>query len=145
MVLQTTTEFFHKAHDPFGRNFQDGSLSFHNLLWQLIVNEARADKIEVFYAVHRNGNLELVLVEFNKSGYYPTHIRFAENIAYDLALDICEHMNTLTFGVSIDFANKIVGISMRKEPVEDDDEKEYSSREPEEKVWSAMQGGTDGG
>jgi hypothetical protein len=120
MVLHTTTEFFHEVYDPRKDLF---STNLHNFLWQLIINEAKGDKIIVFTPVYTDRGLEIGMVAFNETGYYPTYISF-NNKDYNEAVKVCEELNLQLFGITDELAMAIVAKSMATEKVSEGDEED---------------------
>lgn len=120
MVLHTTTAFFHEVYDPRKDLF---STNLHNFLWQLIINEAKGDKIIVFTPVYTDRGLEIGMVAFNETGYYPTYISF-NNKDYNEAVKVCEELNLQLFGITDDLAMAIVAKSMATEKVSEPEEED---------------------
>ena len=86
-----------------------------NLLWQYIVNEVNAEKDLVFSAAYtKNKRLELIVVEHGETGYYPTHVGFADGVDYSQAVDIAEKLSEKIFGSTSERTMAIVMGSMGK-------------------------------
>lgn len=120
MTLFTSTKFFHTVYDPLKDHFETNQAqSFHNLMWQLIVNEAHKDKLICLHPVYQgDAGLQLSIVFFNESGHSPTYVKFVKGTTYDQAHFICDKLNGLLFGMLPDLAMVIVARSMRKPDTE---------------------------
>lgn len=100
MTILNSTKSVTDLTNEFGEFFkQNESPSFMNLLWQYIVNEVNAEKDLVFSAAYtKNNRLELIVVEHGETGYYPTHVGFADSVDYSQAVDIAEKLSEKMFG-----------------------------------------------
>ena len=100
MTILNSTKSVNDLKNEFGEFFkQNESPSFMNLLWQYIVNEVNAEKDLVFSAAYtKNNRLELIVVENGETGYYPTHVGFADGVDYSQAVDIAEKLSEKIFG-----------------------------------------------
>lgn len=119
MTLKTSTEFFHEVHDPFQEHFVKNTIySFHNLLWQLIVNEIHPDKLVILYPVYTD-KLQLSIVWLGERGHLPTHVEFVKGTTFEQACEIADKLNEMLFGVLPLLGDVIVMQSMRKDKKED--------------------------
>lgn len=126
MTVQNSIEFFHQVHDPYQDKFIKAQPSFHNLLWQFIVNEKFDKQIVIFHPVpvkpnkmqdmisedYKDGHWEISIVTFNEGGYQRTYVAFLPTIDYDEACGICDELNEKLFGITPDLGIKIVTESM---------------------------------
>lgn len=113
----TGTELLNSIYDANKDNFKPGMCSFHNLLWQLIINETWKDtNIHCFVPVYQDGGNMIAIAENNKYGYHPTYVFFADGIDYKQANNICKRINEEMFGLLSDACDNIVASSMRKQP-----------------------------
>jgi hypothetical protein len=115
MTIKKSTEFFHELHDKYEAKFEKAMPSFHNLLWQFIVNDIHPNKIIAFTPVHYKGGLQISTVNFNVSGHWPTNVHFAKGVSYDEALEICQDLNLQLFGMTDQLAFAIIATSMRQD------------------------------
>lgn len=116
-VLQGT-DLLNSIYSVQKENFQKCHPSFHNLLWQLIINEAwKKNKRHCFAPVVSNvenaGGFEVGIVETDEQGYFPTRVFFKEGLTFDECVKICEAINTEMFGLSPTNTNEIITSSMR--------------------------------
>lgn len=127
MTIKNSIEFFHQVHDPYQDKFINAQPSFHNLLWQLIVNERFDKQIIIFHPVpvrpdktqdlldssYKHGKWDISIVTFNEGGYQRTYVTFVPEIeTYDEACRICDEINQKVFGITPELAIKIVTDSM---------------------------------
>jgi hypothetical protein len=123
-ILKTDTSFFNDVHDAMADFFVKSTPSFHNLLWQIIVNEAYNDKIICFYPVEAYkgieaseaakvfGKWQIGIVAFNEQGYVPTFVNFIPQFDFDDAQAACDILNKQMFGIEQDFMVMLVDRSM---------------------------------
>lgn len=113
-TLKTGTALYSFLLGEFDDNFQNSSPSFGNLLWQLIVNEAWADKnTHCFVSNYDKNGLVLGIAEKNENGYHNTHVYFNSDITNDKAEDILDQLNEQMFGLLPRASCEIVLSSMR--------------------------------
>lgn len=112
-TILTSTEDFNAVYDKHKGSFETNTTpSFHNLLWQFIVNNIHDTKLVSLTVVLRNGRTELGIAEFNEPGYIPTSVGFT--VPYDKATDICDDLNLLMFGQADKLSMRIIASSYRK-------------------------------
>lgn len=125
-TIKNSTEFLHQVHDPYADKFIKGLPGFHNLLWQLVVNEKYDKQIIIFHPVpvqpnktqdkldesYKDGYWELGIVTFNEGGFQRTYVTFVPTIDYDEACGICDELNEKLFGITPEFGIKIITDSM---------------------------------
>lgn len=92
--------------------FEDSTPSFHNLLWQILINDIFKGKRIAFSPVLRDGKWEIGIATEGEKGYTPTGIVF-KNQGRDQAIWVCEDLNLEVFDLSIKEAMLIVASSMR--------------------------------
>lgn len=116
MNILTTTNDFKDQYNKHKHEFVENQMpSFHNLLWQVIVNERFADQTVAFTAVLRNGRTEIGIAEKDEYGYIPTSVGFNDGIDYKTANDICYDLNEAIFGLNHKASSIIVMTSMRED------------------------------
>lgn len=115
MTITDGTGNLNQIYDKYAHHFQKGFPSFHNLLWQLIVNRAREDKIIAFTAVIDENGTTMAYVGFNEPGYYSTGVYFVEGTDYDTATAIAYELNVRLFGITEGLSEHLVMLSMRKD------------------------------
>lgn len=115
MTIKNTIEFFYENYDPMEDHFEKSFPSFHNLLWQLIVNDAHKDKIICLHPVyHGNVGLQISIVFWDERGHQATNVKFRTGTTYDQAQVICDKLNEQLFGIMPSLSFMIVARSMRK-------------------------------
>jgi hypothetical protein len=108
------TDKLKKIYEQYKHLFQPLITSFHNLLWQVMINESMKGKGPVaFTAIVADRGCEMVIASAD-GGYYPTGVKFVEEIEYNKASDHAEEISSHVFGHSKKENWKIVARSMRK-------------------------------
>jgi hypothetical protein len=119
MTVLTTIDALNEVYDRYKDNFRSNQCpSFHNLLWQIIVNESTGCRLVVFTPVYHNNMLQVSITTLNETGHRPTNVEFAAGTTYDKAVDVCYALNRLIFGITDLLADRIVAISMAGTPQE---------------------------
>jgi hypothetical protein len=120
MTVLTTIESLNEVYDKYAENFNSNqSPSFHNLLWQTIVNQVHGNAIVVFYPVYHNHILQVSLVAHDEAGHTPLMVEFAAGTTFDKAVKVCYALNRLVFGITDLLADRIVTLSMDKGKVKE--------------------------
>jgi len=91
--MSEKTNLLNKIYKSYKDLFAQG---FHNLLWQIMINEKHADK--VFTACYTGAGLELVIAD-PKGGYIPALCIFNDNITYEKANDFAEDVSKSVFSI----------------------------------------------
>jgi len=89
--------------------------SFHNLLWQLIINRVAENTIQTFYDVYHEGEYVLARVIANEPGFINTGVYFKDCTPEDHAKKICEYLNDKIFNQTPSESDKIVSTSFVKQ------------------------------
>lgn len=88
-------------------------LTFHNALWQVMINNVHSGKLKCFYGtMSEHGNC-LALVIANESGFIPTAY-FKPELSLDECEDIAYSLNHDVFGIDKNMAEHISISSMSK-------------------------------
>jgi hypothetical protein len=90
-------------------HFQTG---FHNLLWQVMINECTKGSDVVLYPVHEESGLILAVAD-RAGGYTPTTCHFTEGIQHKDALRIAETITSDIFNIPAPMQHKWIAESMR--------------------------------
>lgn len=85
--------------------------SFHNMLWQLIFNDAFASKHKCLYTTFDKDGEVLALVFSNEAGYKPM-CYFNADIKLEDAEQVADALNKELFGIGEDESERIVSSSM---------------------------------
>lgn len=83
-------------------------ISFHNLLWQLLINKNRSNEKSALTVVYTDNGQEIVIADKHKQGYTPASVVFEDGIRRDQANKICQHLNKVIFGLEPKEASEIV-------------------------------------
>ena len=75
------TEKLNSIYEAYNHLFINSHPSFHNLLWQIIINEAPHEKA-AFAVIYSEGQLEIVIA-LDNGGYIPTGVFFRDISYYD--------------------------------------------------------------
>ncbi len=105
------TEILNKLFDKYKDRF-DGS--FHNVLWQIMINGKRKDTESCFVSNYTNRGLDLGIADKNESGYTFAGCCFKYNVTYDEAELILADLNKEVFELTEDQAFKISLSSLTK-------------------------------
>lgn len=100
-----TTEKLDSIYEKFKNHFPQSS--FHDVLWQLLINEVRKGKQSAFTAVIKDGYTLLAIADKNEKGYTPTNAIFSSD-NYDECEDVCDELNKEVFGLTDKEASNIV-------------------------------------
>lgn len=121
-TIITSTDQLNKVYDQFKDKFESNySPSFHNLLWQLIINRVHDEKIIVLVpAVMKNGRWEIGLAEHNEPGFIATFVGLLPGIDYKKASEICEKLSKQLFGIDEKLWATILLASMRSKKPDDE-------------------------
>lgn len=115
-TVKKGTTFFNEVNNQFEDRFEKTFFSFHNLIWQLVVNESYQDNIICFHPVDSKTEgyfWEIAIVEWNVEGFKRTNVTFIKDvIEYNEACDICDQLNEQLFGITQLLGQKIVDRSM---------------------------------
>jgi hypothetical protein len=106
------TEKFNKIYKSYNDLFVPSMPSFHNLLWQIIVNETLKNKTVAFYVDYTDRGAQFVIA-CNDGGYIPTGVFFTEKIGYNAAADYCSDISQQVFDLSKKEIKSIVTNSFR--------------------------------
>lgn len=114
------TALYSYLRDKYSHHFQEGTPSFGNLIWQLVINEAWVDKnfhcfVPVLSNIKGVIGMEVGIAEYNESGYYPTHVFMQPNYHYDKCSDILDEINRELFGLLEPAVTKITLSSLKNE------------------------------
>lgn len=122
MNIIKSTEGLNKLYDQFKDKFEKNcSPSFHNLLWQIIVNEAYGDRTVAFCpVVGMENRITIGVAQQDEPGYYPTQVGFEMSVTWKEAGDICYTLNEEIFGLTPKLSVAIVASSMRKDKAENE-------------------------
>lgn len=105
---------FEAIYNKYYMSFEPvGMFTFHNLLWQLIVNEVHKDKKVVLSSNYEVNGQEIVFVFDGETGYYKTHVAFLPNVNYKQGQDICADLSLLIWGIEKLEFERIVDQSFR--------------------------------
>lgn len=108
-----STDDFRRIHDAYEHAFEKNcSPSFHNLLWQIIVDDRFDERLVAFVPVIKQGRTEIGVAEFNESGYIVTNV--GATVQYKELADICDELNKELFGLTPLLSSRIQMSSMRK-------------------------------
>lgn len=102
MATFATPEQVTEVYNQVEKDFKTGMMSIHNLLWQIIVNRVGEERNFAFSNVYADGKHFIVRVEAGESGYYNSHVEFADHLTYDSAYEVCEYLNKAVYGLSKD-------------------------------------------
>lgn len=121
-TIMTSTDQLNKVYDQFKDKFEANcSPSFHNLLWQLIINRVHDDKIIVLVpAVMKHDRWEVGLAEHNEPGFIATSVGLLSGIDYKEATWICEKLSKQLFGIDEKLWATILLSSMRSKKPDDE-------------------------
>ena len=106
--LEKATKKLNELYKRFKDEFAGG---FHNVLWQIMVNETMKARVVVFHPVVGEGYVEAVLAHVD-GGYQHTACFFKKGTTYNEAHDIIDVLNKEVFGVDKMAAHKITAASM---------------------------------
>ncbi len=111
MTVATSTKTLNELYDKYKDDFEKNcSPSFHNLLWQIIVNEVMANKTICFTPVYTKTGLQIGIAHANEGGYQATNVHFTCD--YEKASDILEDMNLVLFGMNEKAQTVLIGTTM---------------------------------
>jgi hypothetical protein len=96
MQSNNITDKLNYIYETFNDHFENISPGFHNLLWQLLINNIYQDKIICLDCVFNDSKLELVLITKNEKGYTPLNIFFVKP-NYKDGKAIIDNLNNLLF------------------------------------------------
>jgi hypothetical protein len=108
---QSKANLLNKLYDKYNDCFANTMPSFHNLLWQLMINGVHKGKRMCFYAALTGGENTLGLVTFNEAGYYPA-VFFKETVNFPEMEAIVNNLNQQVFDVDEKEYMRIVSSSM---------------------------------
>ena len=112
----TGTALYNHIVDTYGEHFEKNCTpSFINLIWQVAVNNAWAErKVHCFSVVlSKGGGYEIGIAEDDELGYSVTSVQFDKQLSYDTANDITDKINEDLFGLTPIACMEIVMKSMR--------------------------------
>lgn len=92
------------------KGYFDGS--FHNLLWQLMINEVHADRERALTAVIDKRGYQLGLVLEGMKGYIPTLTWFKPGMKWEECSKIADELSEKIFEIDYEKQNIIVLRSM---------------------------------
>lgn len=110
MMKTVGTKELNEAYKKFNKLFRIDTRSFHDLLWQIIVNETFKGRVFCLHVVVEEDGNHLV-VAFASGGYQKTGVYF-NDVDYNKCCDIVEGINEAAFKLSIEDTNLIVSNSM---------------------------------
>jgi hypothetical protein len=108
---QSKAKLLSKLYEKYKDCFLNTMPSFHNLLWQIMINDVHSGKRICFYAAHKEGENILGLVTYNESGYYPA-VTFKEELTHEQIVAVAEDLNESVFSLSKEQAIDIISSSM---------------------------------
>lgn len=89
-------KWFNRIFKKFGKDFKEAlPCTFHNLIWQIIINGTRKGKSDVFYPVITPEGTEMVIAQ-STGGYLETGVMFKSK-NWDKCQDLCEKISLLAF------------------------------------------------
>jgi hypothetical protein len=92
-----------KIYEEHAHLFQVTVPTFHNLLWQILINETMKGKTVAFTAAYVAEGLSLVIAD-SAGGYFPTGIFFKPEITYMVGNEAAEHISMQVFHITKDEA-----------------------------------------
>jgi len=114
---------FNRLYKEFSPYFSVGIPGFHNLLWQVQMNQTlgsnsartwnKKTQRVAFTANYVIGGLELSIAH-ESGGYTSTGVFFEGAISYDKGCEVCEQLNLLVFGLNKMAAYSLITKSMRR-------------------------------
>jgi len=108
------TERLHVIYEQYKDNFKNTlPASFHNALWQVMVNEIHKGKLKCFYATNIDTEYCLALVVANEGGFIPL-CYFNEDLSMEQCESLAYQIGSDVFDVDEKTADQIVGSSMFK-------------------------------
>jgi len=118
-TILNTTEQHHEIYEEFAEYFcesnQPMGLSFHNLIWQIIVNQVDADLTFALHPVDKIPNTFTVgKVLAGSDSFIDLSVYFCLDISYNKACSILDRLNEKLFGITPEQGERIVGDSMAK-------------------------------
>jgi hypothetical protein len=110
--MKTNVERVNEAYDEYNDNFERSPItgSFHNALWQLLINEVHKGHVFCFWVVVGSEGNQLV-VAFGTGGYQETGIYFKSS-NFNECCSVVEGINQSAFNLDVDDTNYIVANSM---------------------------------
>lgn len=108
--LQKATQ---KLNMIFKENEEYFIASFHNLLWQILVNGSLDKEMCVFHPVVTEGGLWEVVLANIQGGYNHTGCYFKPGTTYNEACDRLDILNVDVFGLELEAAAKVMDKSMK--------------------------------
>lgn len=113
--MSKKTDKLHAIHENHKAEFEPGLCSFHNLLWQIMINEVRKDTESAFAVApskDQPGRWQIGIADADVLGYTPTEVILVTK-DYNEASGVLEKLNREVFGLDTDAAHRIVARSMR--------------------------------
>lgn len=105
---------FEKIYNAYYMKFEAvGMFTFHNLLWQLIVNEVKKDEKVILSTNYEVNGQELVFVNEGEGGYIKTHVAFLTNVDYKHGYLIAKELTELIFGIDSKEYDRILDLSFQ--------------------------------
>lgn len=108
-----TTKKLNSIYEEYKDYFvKDPFVSFHDILWQIMINEIHKDNVKCFYGtIDSDGQNVLALVIENKDGYIPVAF-FKGEINLVSVENLANELSEKVFGLNKDECMKIVNSSM---------------------------------
>ena len=72
------TDRLNKIYDKYNKDFEQGISSFHNLLWQIMINNNFKGRVVVFYPIVTSEGNEMVVAS-GTGGYTETGVIFKDS------------------------------------------------------------------